>query len=51
MKAVKIGGKFYVSDLMTMYSKREDIDMILHIMGTQVHDSQSCIASKTIQVV
>ena len=34
-----------MSDIMTKYLKREDIDKILHIMGMQVHDSQSCIAS------
>ena len=34
-----------MSDLMTKYVKREDIDNILNIMGMQVHDSQSCIAS------
>ena len=45
LRAVKIGGKFNVCDIMTKYLKREDIDNILHIMGMQVHDSQSCIAS------
>ena len=44
LKAVKFGGKFNVSDLMTKYLRREDIDKILHIMGMQVHDSQSCVA-------
>ena len=30
---------------MTKYLKREDIDNMLHIMGMQVHDSQSCRVS------
>ena len=34
-----------MSDIMTKYLKREDIDKILRIMSMQVHDSQSCIAS------
>ena len=39
------GDKFNVSDIMTEYFKREDIDKILHIMGMQVRDTQCCIAS------
>ena len=45
LKAVKIDGQFNVSDPMTSFLKREDIDKILHITGMQVHDSQSCVAS------
>ena len=45
LRADKIDGKFNVSDLMTKHLRREDIDNILHIMGMQVHDSQSCTAS------
>ena len=51
LRAVKIGGKFNVSDIMTKYLKREDIDKILRIMSMQVHDSQSCIASIQTQFV
>ena len=45
LKAVKIGGKFNVSDIVTKYLNGEEIDKILHIMGMHVHDSQCCIAS------